>query len=160
MTRRRCCWLLQSAPGLVKDCACRSDFQWGHVHCWRQTTFRSMLRLWNRCAIVPWMMTRATDCQSIPQLCYSRHRQAILVPYYFPCGFNCLWFVTPRHFLQCGRRALRPSAQGHPNLQEHEVRAHLGSFGLGRLAVQPIRQAAGPAVVGRHRKHATAKARS
>eukprot|EP00913_Durusdinium_trenchii_P006731 g6327.t1 len=26
-----------------------------------------------------------------------------------------------------------------PNLKEQEVRAHLGSFGLGRLAVQPIR---------------------
>ena len=29
---------------------------------------------------------------------------------------------------------------GHPNLTEGEVRSHLGSFGLGRLAVSPIRR--------------------
>lgn len=30
-----------------------------------------------------------------------------------------------------------------PNLKDHEVRAHLGSFGLGRLAVQPIKSLSG-----------------
>ena len=34
---------------------------------------------------------------------------------------------------------LESLCESHPNLKEHEVRAHLGSFGLGRLAVQPIR---------------------
>lgn len=38
---------------------------------------------------------------------------------------------------------LESLCESHPNLKDHEVRAHLGSFGLGRLAVQPIKSLSG-----------------
>eukprot|EP00435_Cladocopium_sp_Y103_P004315 s2379_g1.t1 len=38
---------------------------------------------------------------------------------------------------------LESLCESHPTLKDHEVRAHLGSFGLGRLAVQPIKSLSG-----------------
>ena len=39
--------------------------------------------------------------------------------------------------------ALEALAQRHPERKEHELRAHLGAFGLGKLALQPVRSLSG-----------------
>ena len=70
------------------------------------------------------MVARLMSCQMMPR------RWTLFVN---------VWCLDVGHEANTQSLSDTSGSSGHPNLKEHEVRAHLGSFGLGRLAVQPIK---------------------
>ena len=139
---RSCGWLLQPASGerqrfpqAQQEELCFSCIAlWQHLQKHRQTACPVMRRRYRPCASAAW------PSQAVFQGDAGHQHQ-----------ITGMQLRVAQTQLNIRRPHLLPP--GHPNLTEGEVRSHLGGFGLGRLAVSPIRRYVVSLVFGQFELH-------